>query len=67
MVIRFTAEAEADLIKARRWYSHQRQDLALEFMECIEDVLYQVTTDEIRVFAVFHSRRDPNVWQSRVH
>lgn len=29
-------------------------------------VFYEITTDEIRVIAVFHSRRDPERWQSRV-
>jgi plasmid stabilization system protein ParE len=29
-------------------------------------VFYDVTEDEIRVIAVFHSRRDPEDWQSRV-
>ena len=29
-------------------------------------VFYEVTADEIQVVAVFHSRRDPESWQSRV-
>jgi plasmid stabilization system protein ParE len=29
-------------------------------------VFYEVTADEIQVIAVFHSRRDPEVWKSRV-
>jgi toxin ParE1/3/4 len=29
-------------------------------------VFYDVTEDEIRVIAVFHSRRNPEGWQSRV-
>jgi plasmid stabilization system protein ParE len=29
-------------------------------------VFYEVTTDEIQVIAVFHSRRDPEMWKSRV-
>jgi plasmid stabilization system protein ParE len=29
-------------------------------------VFYEVTADEIQVVAVFHSRRDPEVWKSRV-
>ena len=29
-------------------------------------VFYQVTADEIQVIAVFHSRRDPEKWKSRV-
>ena|ERR1700687_3470937 len=29
-------------------------------------VFYEITTDEIQVIAVFHSRRDPERWQSRV-
>jgi plasmid stabilization system protein ParE len=97
MIVRFTPEAEAELTEAREWYSHQRQDLDLEFMQCIEDALsravshpylfpivhrslrrvvirrfpfalfYEVTPDEIHVVAVFHSRRDPEIWQSRIH
>jgi plasmid stabilization system protein ParE len=29
-------------------------------------VFYEVTTEEIQVIAVFHSRRDPERWKSRV-
>jgi plasmid stabilization system protein ParE len=29
-------------------------------------VFYEVTADEIQVIAVFHSRRDPEMWKSRV-
>jgi plasmid stabilization system protein ParE len=29
-------------------------------------VFYEVTADEIQVVAVFHSRRDPEIWKSRV-
>lgn len=95
MIIRFTPEADAELAEALRWYAHQREDLDVEFMECIDDalsqvvrnphlypivyrnlrrvvvrrfpfaVLYEVTADEIQVMAVFHSRRDPERWQSR--
>ena len=96
MIIRFTPDADADLAEARQWYAHQREDLDLEFMECIDDALsrvvrnphlypivyrtlrrvvvrrfpfavfYEVTATEIHVIAVFHSRRDPEVWKSRV-
>ena len=96
MVIRLTPEAEADLTEAREWYSHQRADLDLEFMQCVDKALalvvtspnsfpvvyrtlrrailrrfpfaifYEVTVDEIQVTAVFHSRRNPELWQSRV-
>jgi plasmid stabilization system protein ParE len=96
MIIRFTPDADAELAEARQWYAHQREDLDLEFMECIDDALsrvvrnpqlypivyrtlrravvrrfpfamfYEVTADEIQVVAVFHSRRDPETWKSRV-
>lgn len=96
MVIRFTPEADAELTEARRWYSHNRQDLDLEFMQCIDDVLarvvsnphifpvvyrnlrravvrrfpfavfYEIAANEIQVVSVFHSRRSPNVWKSRL-
>ena len=96
MFIRFTPEADAELTEARQWYAHQRQDLDLEFMECIDEALsrvvrrpnlypivyrnlrrvvvrrfpfavfYEVTADEIQVIAVFHSRRNPERWKSRV-
>jgi plasmid stabilization system protein ParE len=96
MLIRFTPDADADLAEARQWYAHQREDLDLEFMECIDDALsrivrsphlypivyrtlrravvrrfpfavfYEVAADEIHVTAVFHSRRDPETWKSRV-
>jgi len=42
MIIRFTTEADAELTEAREWYSHQRKDLDLEFMHCIDDVLSRV-------------------------
>src|SRR5690348_7511499 len=29
-------------------------------------VFYEVTADEVQVVAVFHSRRDPERWKSRV-
>jgi len=29
-------------------------------------VFYEVTEDEIQVIVVFHSRRDPEVWNSRL-
>ncbi|HEY3025912.1 MAG TPA: type II toxin-antitoxin system RelE/ParE family toxin [Pyrinomonadaceae bacterium] len=96
MLIRFTPDADAELAEARQWYARQREDLDLEFMECIDDALsrvignphinpivyrtlrravvrrfpfavfYEVTATEIQVIAVFHSRRDPEVWKSRV-
>ena len=96
MIVRFTPDADAELTGAREWYSHQRKDLDLEFMQCIDDALsravdnprffpvvyrnlrravvrcfpfvifYEVGADEIQVIAVFHSRRDPEVWKSRV-
>lgn len=96
MIIRFTPEADAELTEAREWYSHQRKDLDLEFMQCLDDALsrivdnpyvfpvvhgdlrravvrrfpfavfYELTSDEIQVIAVFHSRRDPEMWKSRV-
>ena len=95
MIIRFTPEADAELTEAREWYSHQRKDLDLEFMQCIDDALgriarnpvlfptvygdlrrvvirrfpfavfYALTSDEIQVIAVFHSRRDPEMWKAR--
>lgn len=96
MLIRFTPEADAELTEARHWYSHHRQDLDLEFMQCIDDVLaqvvsnprffpvvyrnlrravvrrfpfavfYEITANGIQIVAVFHSRRNPEVWKSRV-
>ena len=29
-------------------------------------IFYQITADELQIIAVFHSRRNPEVWQSRV-
>ncbi len=84
------------LAEARQWYAHQRADLDLDFMDCIDDALtrivrnphlhpivyrtlrravvrrfpfavfYEITEGEIQVIAVFHSRRDPESWKSRV-
>ena len=33
MIIRFTPEADAELAEARQWYTHQRADLDIEFIE----------------------------------
>ena len=96
MVIRFTPEADAELTEARIWYSHKRQDLDLEFMQCIDEVLgrvisnpylfpvvyrhlrcavvrrfpfaifYEIAANEVQVVSVFHSRRNPEVWKSRI-
>jgi plasmid stabilization system protein ParE len=95
MLIRFSPHAEAELTEAREWYSNQRADLDLEFMQSIDEALlrvvanpqifpivyqslrrvvirrfpfaifYEVIADEIQVIAVFHSRRDPEMWKSR--
>ena len=95
MIIRFTPEADLELTEAREWYSHQRDDLDLEFMQCIDNALsrvasnpllfpvvyrdlrrivvrrfpfaifYNIQVDEIQVVAVFHSRRDPEMWKLR--
>ncbi|MGH9875272.1 MAG: type II toxin-antitoxin system RelE/ParE family toxin [Pyrinomonadaceae bacterium] len=95
MIIRFTPDADAEVAEARQWYAHQREDLDIEFMECIDEALsgvvrnphlypivyrnlrravlrrfpfavfYEVMADEIQVIAVFHSRRDPEIWKSR--
>lgn len=45
MIIRFTPDAEAELTEAREWYSHQRQDLDLEFMQSIDDALLRVVAN----------------------
>ncbi|HEX6715747.1 MAG TPA: hypothetical protein VF088_01475 [Pyrinomonadaceae bacterium] len=42
MIFRFTPEADAELTEAREWYSHQRDDLDIEFMQCIEDALSRI-------------------------
>ncbi len=39
MLIRFTPEADAELTGAREWYSRQRKNLDLEFMQCVNDAL----------------------------
>jgi plasmid stabilization system protein ParE len=42
MTIRFTPEADAELAEARQWYAHQREDLDLEFMDCIDHALSRI-------------------------
>ena len=96
MIVRFTPEADNELVEARQWYARQRNDLDLEFMQSIDDALsrvvanpqqypmvyrtlrrcvvrrfpfaifYTVSADEIEVVAVFHSRRNPRRWKSRL-
>ena len=53
MIFRFTPEADAELTEARRWYSHHRKDLDLEFMECIEDALARILSNPY-LFPVVH-------------
>ena len=45
MIFRFTPEAEAELTDARQWYTHQRQNLDLEFMQCVDDTLSRVVAN----------------------
>ena len=96
MIVRFTPEADAELTEAREWYSHQRENLDLEFMQCVDEALkrvasnpslfpivyrslrravvrrfpfaifYEVGGEVIEVTAVFHSRRNPEVWKIRI-
>jgi plasmid stabilization system protein ParE len=96
MRIRISPEADAELTEAREWYSHHRDNLDLEFMQCIDEALslvasnprafplvyrslrrvvvrrfpfavfYEVTGGEIKVTAIFHSRRDPERWKAPV-
>lgn len=40
MIIRFTHDADVELLEARQWYARQREDL--EFMELIDDALSRV-------------------------
>jgi hypothetical protein len=49
MIIRFTPEADAELTGACEWYSHQRKNLDLEFMQCIDDALSRDGTKDGRV------------------
>ncbi len=57
MNIRFTADADAELTEAREWYSHQRQDLDLEFMECIDHALSRVASTPYAFPIVYRSLR----------
>jgi plasmid stabilization system protein ParE len=52
MIVRFTPDADAELTGAREWYSHQRKDLDLEFMQCIDDALSRAV-DNPRFFPSF--------------
>jgi len=45
MIFRFIPEADAELTEARQWYSHHREDLDLEFMQCIEDALSRIQSN----------------------
>lgn len=53
MIFRFTPEAEAELTDARRWYAHQRKDLDLEFMQCVDDTL-RLIVDNPHMFPVIY-------------
>ena len=53
MNLRFTPEADAELTEARQWYSHQRKDLDLRFMLCIEEALSRIL-DHPRLFPVVY-------------
>jgi len=43
MIIRFTPDADAELAEARQWYSRQREDLDMEFMEGVDEALSRVS------------------------
>ncbi|HJT67251.1 MAG TPA: hypothetical protein VJ749_12405 [Pyrinomonadaceae bacterium] len=47
MLIRISPEAEAELTEAREWYSHQRDDLDLEFMQCVHDALSRIVENPL--------------------
>src|SRR5260370_1324987 len=42
MIIRFHADADAELAEAREWYAHQREDLDIECMQCIDEALSRI-------------------------
>jgi len=45
MIFRFTPDADAELTQAREWYSHQRKDLDLEFIKCIDDTVSRIVNN----------------------
>lgn len=57
MIIRFSAEADAELTEARQWYSHQRKDLDLEFMQCLDDALSRLVKNPYFFPIVYKSLR----------
>ena len=57
MIFRFTPEADAELTEARQWYSHQRKDLDLEFMQCIEVALSRIGSNPYLFPVVYGSLR----------
>ena len=60
MIIRFTPEADAELAEARQWYAHQREDLDLEFMQCIDDALSRVISNPLQYPIVNRTLRRAN-------
>ena len=57
MIIRFTPEADLELTEAREWYSHQRDDLDLEFMQCIDNALSRVASNPLLFPVVYRDLR----------
>ena len=57
MVIRFTPDADDELAEARQWYARQREELDLEFMECVDDALSRVVRDPDQYPIVYRNLR----------
>ncbi len=59
--IKFHSAADAEFSEAARWYEI-REAIVSRFPYC---VYYRVKRKRILITAVFHTSRDPAVWQSR--
>jgi hypothetical protein len=71
MLIRIFPEADAELTEAREWYSQQRANLDLEFMENIDDALSRILSDPHLYPIVYNvavaSRLIPTIYPLRAY
>jgi toxin ParE1/3/4 len=66
--ITFRRPARAELIEAAAWYEAQRPNLGAEFIAARRfpyGIYFRAEARRIVVLAVFHSRRDPEIWRGR--
>ncbi|HYX31439.1 MAG TPA: type II toxin-antitoxin system RelE/ParE family toxin [Pyrinomonadaceae bacterium] len=57
MIIRFSPEADTELAEAREWYGRQRENLDVEFMQCIDAALLRIKDNPSQFPVVYQTLR----------